>query len=190
MRESLSESDAQLMDRLVKGDLEALGFLFKRHQKNVFELCVRMTRDQTAADDLVQETFLRVLKYRHNFRGEARFSTWLFQVARNVTLDHLKRERSRSRRSDTHREPGASPLDAEQIASEDSSPQDDRVVVLDRALSLLPDDKKEVLILSRYHELQYSEIARICECSVSAVKVRVFRAMNQLREKYFELENE
>jgi len=190
MRGNLSESDEQLMGRLATGDLEALGFLFQRHQKNVFALCVRMTHDQNTADDLVQETFLRVLKYRHNFRGEARFSTWLYQVARNVTLDHLKKDRNRSVRSDINQKRSGVSAPMGLRVDEDSTRHDEQVAVLNRALALLPDDKKEVLILSRYHELPYSEIARICECSVSAVKVRVFRAMNLLREKYFELEHE
>lgn len=172
MTEAESATDIRLMLKVRGGDLHALGVLYARHQAKVYALCYRMTGESHVAEDLVQETFLRVLRYRHSFLGESQFTTWLYRIARNVTLSHLestKREASLGRQWLDHRTIVGDPGDAERLA------------MVEEALTRLPPDKREVLVFSRYHGMRYAEIAAVCDCSVSAVKTRVHRAINELR---------
>ncbi len=175
-------TDSELMLRVRGGDLYALGLLFVRYQAKVHAWCFRLTDDRHTADDLVQDTFLRILRYRHAFSGDAAFSTWLYRIARNVCLDHLANLR---RNSDAQ----------EQLhgrAAAETGPaaayEDGRLAILDAALMRLPIEKREVLVLSRYHDLRYEDIAQVCNCSVGAVKARVHRAIRHLRDLYNELE--
>ncbi len=179
-----SNSDIELMSRLRSGDLQALGSLFLRHHARVYELCFRLCGDSQTADDLVQEIFLRVLRYRNNFAGKAAFPTWLNRIARNVCLDHFAK--TKRRRSAQYQ--ALESLSEETESSIDFP--DERLTFLNKALMALPLEKREVLILSRYHSLSYAEIGKVCNCSESAVKVRVHRALRQLRDLYFELDRE
>lgn len=171
-----SRSDNELMLAVRGGDLYALGILFQRHRDRVHGLCARMVGDAATADDLVQETFLRVLTFRHTFKGEARFTTWLYRVTRNTALRHLER---RNRRWD--RESAAARAAA--LTGETALTGTDLVARLGDAMATLPPDQREVLILSRYHGLKYHEIADVCQCTVDAVKARVYRAMKALRRE-------
>lgn len=176
-------TDNQLMLQVRGGDRDALGVLFERHHAKVHALCYRMTNSRSAAADLVQEAFLRILRYRHSYAGDARFTTWLYRLARNVCLDYVRsveREAAGARRweVEARTDPGQAATEVE------------RLDLLQQALHRLPADKREVLILSRYHDLRYEDIARVCGCSVGAVKVRVHRALNELRESYRALERQ
>ncbi len=176
------ETDSELMLQVRGGDLRALGLLFIRHQAKVHAWCFRLTNEKHTADDLVQDTFLRILRYRHAFSGDAAFSTWLYRIARNVCLDHLAILR---RRSDVQEQlHGRAAAENDQAAVQ----EDGRLAILDAALMRLPIEKREVLVLSRYHDLRYEDIAQVCNCSVGAVKVRVHRAIRHLRKLYNELE--
>lgn len=170
-----SRTDTQLMLDVRRGDLDALGTLFRRHHERVHALCFRMTGSPAAADDLVQETFLRVLKYRRGFEGRSRFTTWLYRLARNVCLDRIRRDRrdvALARRA---------PVETAGDPPGGVGAGDDRSQALWAALERLSPEKREALVLSRFHDLGYGEIARICACSVGAVKVRVHRALKELR---------
>ena len=162
----------------------ALGLLFLRHHVTVFELCFRLTGESHTADDLVQETFLRVLKYRNSFEGSSSFSTWIYRVTRNVCFDNFatrKRRKLAQFRALGSLSQGMEPS---------SEKEDERLEHLKQALLALPLEKREVLVLSKYHALSHAEIANICTCSVSAVKVRVHRALHRPRHLYCELDRE
>ena len=161
---------------LQSGDVQALGELFLRHEKSVHALCARMTGDAELADDLVQDTFLRALRYRNGFRREAAVGTWLYRIARNLCHDHLTTEARRARLRET--------MDRPRHAVTGGTAQDDHLRLLQCALDALPIDKREVLILSRYHDLTHAQIARVCDCSVAAVKVRAHRAMRDLKNEF------
>jgi RNA polymerase sigma-70 factor (ECF subfamily) len=175
------KTDHELTAAVAAGDLNALGALFERHHERVHALCYRMTGDSSVADDLVQESFLRILKYSRGFGGRAAFTTWLYRLVRNVCLDHLSAEsRTRTRAAmmvveHEHDTPG----------DHDTDP---RLDTLRNALNRLAPDKRDVLVLSRYEGLSYAEIAEICETTVGAIKVRAHRAMRELRQQLAELE--
>lgn len=169
-------TDEALMQRVGAGDPAALDQLFRRHHARVHALCVRLTGDARTADDLVQETFLRVLRYARGFNARARFSTWLYRIARNACLDHLKREQ---RAQAAHER-----LDPPSEVAERSTESE----LLERALAALPLPLRETLVLSRLHDLPCAEVAAILKCSEGAVRTRVHRALAELRRLARELE--
>lgn len=179
-----SLEDNALMTRVKDGDLDKLGLLFERYKKPLFGFFYGMNRDADLSEDLVQNVFYRILKYRYLFRGDGEFRTWLFHIARNVQHDHFRK--AKGRRSD----------DIEgwenRLGSDDNRQtqwqRDEALEMLERALEKLPADRREVLLLSKYHERKYREIGEILGCSEATVKVRVFRAMQELKEVYKKLE--
>ena len=167
--------DELLVSRACAGDSEAFGVLFRRHYARVHALCARITCDAFAADDLAQDTFVRVLRLGRSFSGRARFSTWLYRIARNVCIDHLQRVRRIS-------------LAEAQSFGEHSVSQEPRLGLLERALARLPADRREVIVLSRFHDLTYDELSDVLGCSVGAARVRVHRALSELKRIVHELE--
>jgi RNA polymerase sigma factor (sigma-70 family) len=161
------DSDEALVARVAVGDADALDQLFRRHHTRVFALCTRLAFDRMNADDLVQETFLRVMRHARNFKGESRFTTWLYRIARNVCVDDNARGQ---RNADLVLPPAA------------DDAQDDRVELLECALKQLSPDAREALVLSRWHDLPYGELAQVLGCSEGAARVRVHRAIRQLGE--------
>ena len=162
------------------GEVHMLGVLFDRYQAPLFNFYSKMTQDRTVSEDLVQEVFLRILRYRQTYRPGTAFRTWMYQIARNTRIDQVRKVRPES------------PLAAEPMApthAADSAERKQEAQLLQRALMQLPEDKREVLVLSRFQELKYEEIARLLGCETGAVKVRVHRALQQLREVYMALEN-
>jgi RNA polymerase sigma factor (sigma-70 family) len=172
-------ADEDLMLQVRNGEVEMLGVLFDRYHTPLFNFYTKMTQNRTVSEDLVQDVFLRILRYRQTYRPGTVFRTWIYQIARNARLDHLRKARPEA------------PLAAEPIApvpATDSAQQKQEAQLLQRALMQLPEDKREILILSRFQELKYEEIARLMSCEVGAVKVRVHRALRQLRDVFRELE--
>jgi RNA polymerase sigma factor (sigma-70 family) len=175
-------TDLELMIAVQQGEVGRMGDLFERHHARIYNFCHRMTGSQAASEDLVQEAFMRALKYRQSFRGDADFLPWLYRLARNVCNDYFQKNQR-------------FPLTDEELpeaASADPSALDDvqkqeQICLLRQALLRLPIERREVLILSRFEFRNYEEIAELLGCSVGAVKVRVHRAMNQLRETYREM---
>jgi RNA polymerase sigma factor (sigma-70 family) len=170
-------SDNALMQAVREGDTEALGVLFERHQARVRALCFRITRRADVADDLVQETFLRILRHRQTFRADSAFTTWLYRLAFNVCQDYWQRARREM----------PVPAPAEHVPN-DLSDLSERYVLLDEAMARLAPDRRTVLVLARYHDLGYDDIARVLDCTPAAARVRAHRALTELREIYRELE--
>ena len=177
-------SDSDLMRQVRSGRTVALATLFERHHARVYGYCLRMTGNRAAAEDLVQDVFMKMLKYKATFKDDSELVPWMFGIARNSCLAHLKRLA-------TDQVPSTSA--AEEVADEavHDEPHVERQSELVRqALLRLPPERREVLVLSRYEYKSYDEIARVLDCSVGAVKVRVHRAMKQLREIYLDISGE
>lgn len=167
------------------GDVSSLGTLFERHHRTLFDFFVRLTRNRVVAEDLVQDVFFRILKYRRTYRNTSLFTTWMFHIARNARLDHVKKHRLEVQEPEVPMEiPGKEPLPTQELEKR----QHDEL--LQRALGALPDEKRELLIMARYQEIKYEQIAEIFDCEVGTIKVRVHRALNELRDVYFKLSSE
>jgi RNA polymerase sigma-70 factor (ECF subfamily) len=177
-------TDEALMQAVRGGDLEALGQLFERHHRPVFRFLSRTTGDATAAEDLVQEVFVRILKYRHTYSRGNRFDAWMFSIARNARADYYR----------TRTPPADAAAESLEIATTEPGPGtllEQRIEVerLDRALRQLDEDARDLLALARYEGMPYEQIADLLGIEVGAVKVRVHRAMKRLRALFFELED-
>jgi RNA polymerase sigma-70 factor (ECF subfamily) len=177
--------DSQLMRHVRNGRTSALATLFERHHARLYRFCLRMTGNRQAAEDLVQDVFMRMLKYRATFKDDSDFMPWMFGIARNACVAHLTRRIS----VETVSEADLDQRPAESVTETDSCGEE-QADLIRRALLALPVDRREVLLLSRYEFKTYEEIARALGCSVGAVKVRAHRAIRQLREIYLDLAGE
>ncbi len=172
------------MEKVRDGDLDKLSLLFQRYKRPLYGFFYGMNKDQELSEDLVQNTFFRIIKYRHLFRGEGDFKTWMFHIARNVSHDHFRKNKMNFKESvenwqerlghEENRSTEMQQLEAQQMLS--------------MAMDKLPTEKREVLLLSKYQEKKYKEIGEILGCSEGAVKVKVFRALEELRVIYKQLE--
>lgn len=167
-------TDEALVERLKTGDRSAVGPLFDRYYDELFAFADRFLADSHAAADAVQETFLRLMRYGRSFAGRSTFRSWLFRVLRNVCLD-LVEDRKR-RREGNESMPPPEPTPA-------PSAPDPRLRHLMDALDALPATRREVLVLRRFHDLSYAEIAEACGISEGAARVRAHRALRQLQRE-------
>ncbi|MFO7865543.1 MAG: RNA polymerase sigma factor [Candidatus Aminicenantes bacterium] len=180
-------NDTDIMSAVKKGQVEKLAVLFEKHHLKLFNFFWRLTGNRNVSEDLVQDVFIRILKYRSTYNGNSRFSFWMFQIARNAHYDFLRKHKNQNHYSldDQWRE----------TTSRVDSPQDQTVLgqeidLLQQALSKLPVRKREVLLLSRFQGMKYKEIAELMDCRIGTVKGHVHRAMKELRKIYGELAKE
>jgi RNA polymerase sigma-70 factor (ECF subfamily) len=172
--------DEELMFLVRNGVVEMLGVLFDRYQSPLFNFYCKLTGDRSASEDLVQDVFYRILKYRKSYQSGMSFKSWMYQIARNARLDQARRPKPELE------EDSASRVVA--FTAGDSVQRDQEIELLHRALMKLPKEKREVLVLSRFQDLKYEEIAQITGVEVGAIKVRVHRALGELREIFRQLE--
>lgn len=169
------------------GDLAKMGLLFERYHRELFGFLYHMSSSAEAGEDMVQTVFYRMLKYRHTFVGDGAFRSWMYHLARNVLADSVQQ----NKRSAQHQDVAEY---AERIgggpAADESLQREQETALLRDALTRLSPEYREVLVLSRYQELKYGEIARILNTTEGAVKVRVHRALNELKTIYLRLEHE
>lgn len=183
----LNQEDHRLMMAVRNGDVGKLAALYDRHQRPLFNFFLRLTASRPVSEDLVQDVFTRILKYRASYVDQENFPAWMYRIARNAHIEHARRYRLEVVPADPEKTPEpASPAPGPDRQAEFGQ----NVALLRRALARLPEDKREVLILSRFQNLRYEEIAAIMDCEAGAVKVRVYRAVRQLEEIYHQLAGE
>lgn len=173
-----SISDKALMMKVKKGDLDKLGLLFERYNRPLFSFFYRMCKDCDVSEDLVQSVFERILKYRDTYTGNGQFTTWMFSIARNAHIDHYRKEK---------RTPVPVEIDESRLEDEDDEAvvedrKEHKKNMLEAALDRLDEDKREIIVLSRYEGLKYKEIADILGTTEGAIKVKMFRAMKELKD--------
>ena len=177
--------DERIMQEVRAGDIGKLEVLFDRHYPGLLRYFLGLTSNRAVSEDLAQEVFFRVLKYRHTYQPGAGVRPWLYSVGRNVFADHMGKHKSEVALAD----------DAGEIRGKETPPdrafqKKQEAVILRRALASLPGEKREVLILSRYMDMKYEEIASVLQCEVGTVKVRVYRALRELSDRFFALSGE
>ncbi|MEX0719220.1 MAG: RNA polymerase sigma factor [Balneolaceae bacterium] len=174
------------MMKVKQGDLDKLGLLFERYNRPLFSFFYRMSKEAQLSEDLVQSVFERILKYRSTYSGNGAFTTWMFSIARNAHIDHYRKQK---RNGETMQ------LDEDHLESDppefgEVSEQNFKKQLLEKALDQLDEDKREVILLSRYEGFKYKEIAEIQQSTEGAVKVKMFRAMKDLKDIVFKLSEE
>lgn len=163
------------------GDLDKLGLLFERYYRRLFGYFYKMTSCNDVSEDLVQNVFERVIKYRKTYNGEGAFSAWIFGIARNIHADYyrkLKADTNNDTETDWDMFPCNETEGTDLHLRHDAAPD---LQFVRQALERLDPDKRQALILSRYEGFRYREIAAIMNCSEGAVKVRVFRALKEMK---------
>src|SRR5579863_6776250 len=173
------------MAEVSAGQVPRLGVLFERYHRALFRYFVSMNGDREQAEDLVQEVFFRMLRYRTSYDPAQSFTAWMYQIARNAGVDQLRKRRvAEVVDIDSFTLASASPGPEESV----SRGQD--LALLRRAMDQLPEDKREILVLSRFQGMKHEDIAEVLGCEVGTVKVRVYRAIRALEQIYFTLEKE
>lgn len=175
------------MMKVKDGDLDKLGLLFERYKRPLFGFFYGMTRNGELSEDLVQNVFFRILKYRYLFRGEGDFKTWLFHIARNVNHDHYRKFKTAYTADAVENHQDYLVHEEHQVAD---MQRDDDLRMLSIAMARLPADKREILLLSKYQDKKYKEIGELLGCSEGAVKVKVFRALQELKAVYQQVEKQ
>ena len=174
-------SDDALMCRVRDGDVQALASLFDRHQRALLNFYMRLSGNRDSSEDLVQDVFVRILKYRRSYRPGSRFLTWMYNIARHARFDYVRKRRGEIEWDDGYADP-VLPSDPAELVE-----QRQRLAL---ALRRLPDDKRELLVLSRFQGLRYEDIGKLLNCEVGTVKVRVHRAMRELGEYFHQVSRE
>jgi len=175
--------DNTLMQSVIDGNIDSLGNLFEKYREPLLSYFLKVTRgDQPAAEDLIQNVFHRILKYKNLYAGSGNFIGWLFSIARNCGIDYHRNKRY-SYSMDEYADHSTDDKNAEETLL-----KKERINALYQALDQLESMDREVLILGKINELKYKDVADILDCSESAVRVRIFRAMQKLKSVYMKLE--
>ncbi len=173
------------MLKVKSGNVEKLGLLYERYKKRLFGFFYQMNHDAVLSEDLVQNVFMRILKYKHTYTVDSKFITWMFQIARNVNHDNFRKNSKSRYHTDitevTNKINSADDIH-EQIVSEENA------FTLKLALNKLSLEKREILIMSKFKELKYSEIGTIIGCSEGSARTKAHRALNDLKSIFLELE--
>lgn len=178
-------TDEQLVERAVNEDSEAFGEIVKRWERKIFALCFGMLAREDEARDAAQETFISAYKSLKNFRGEAKVSSWLHRIAVNQCLTVKRRAKTRSE----------SFIDDENYAEEKvfvapsrllpsrTTEQNERLKIIRQAVSALPADLRQVVVMKEFEEMTFQEISDALELPLSTIKSRLYTALKQLRMK-------
>jgi RNA polymerase sigma factor (sigma-70 family) len=187
MKTAGQDADHQRMMAVAQGDLASMDDIYQNRHKPLFRFFFRLTGRQAKAEDLVHEVFLRMIRYRHTYETERNdgevtgaFEAWMYRIARNTLADDARKNRH---------EVAAADGELESIASGRPTPFDTAakrqdLALLYRAMRELSEEKRELLVLTRFHGLSYEQIGRILGCETGTVKGRVFRAMKELGSIY------
>jgi len=177
-------SDEMIMDRVRQGQLEETSLLYERYYPQLYNFYLRISFNREVSKDLTQNVFMRLLKYRHTYDPGNNFRSWIFRIARNEFSDHLKK---------AARE-GLNYHDLEEINLElgnhiEDNEKLDEMRILQKAMCMIDTEYRSLIVMSRYHKLKYREIAEITGSNENAVKAKLFRAMNKLRDAFFSIQN-
>jgi len=181
--DSLKDLDGILIERIRGGDSRGFAELVSRYQARIFSFIYRMTMSQEDSRDLTQEVFIQVFRSLARFKGEARFSTWIYRIAANKAIDFLRRNK-KSKPPD----PANDFYNLENAGAVDYNPeniylQEEKVRRLRRMIAGLPDRYRLVLFLFHYEKMSYQQIAETLEVPVKTVATRLYRAKILLKEK-------
>jgi RNA polymerase sigma-70 factor (ECF subfamily) len=176
-------SDNKLMEDVKEGKVEKMAVLFEKHHVPLFNFFMRLTGNRNISEDLVQDVFMRMLKYRTTYQGRSKFTLWMYQIGRNAHIDYLRKKKDELPLDEQWSDPITQEASPEEKLEGGQDAQ-----LLRQALAKLPLKKREVLILSRYQNLKYKEIAELMDCHIGTVKAHVHRAIKELGKIYFELQ--
>jgi len=178
--------DTELMLRVKEGDGASFGVLLEKHRSSVVHFLYRMVQNHAVAEELAQEAFLRVYRSRSTYEPTAKFTTWLFRIATHLALNALRDGKNERLQERLDRDTGEMPV--RQVS--DRRPSVEQSMVFQakleevrRAIAALPEKQRAAVLMHKYEEMEYSQIAKVLGCSESAVKSLLFRAYETLRAR-------
>jgi RNA polymerase sigma-70 factor, ECF subfamily len=178
--------DAELMLRVKSGDDASFGVLLEKHRNPVIHFLYRMVQNQAVAEELAQEVFLRVYRSRASYEPTAKFTTWLFRIATHLALNSLrdgKNDRKRESLDDVVDDQPVRQVSDNRPTIEQAMLYQARLGEVKKAIQTLPEKQRAAVLMHKYEEMEYSQIARVLNCSESAVKSLLFRAYETLRAR-------
>jgi len=170
--------DEIIMQNIKDGNLAEMSVLFERYHLRLFNFFLKMGLNRDTSQDITQNLFYRMIKYRDSYRNEYSVKSWIYQIARNLHTDYCNQQKKRDTlfaQTETY------PVE---VSEENGSFREDEYCRLEKSLSELSDSQREIIVLSRYQGLKYGEISAITNQSVPAIKVAMHRAIRQLRTIY------
>src|SRR5580700_5282532 len=173
------QPEIEWMQRIKEGDMDAFRLLVETHQARVIGTITKMLGSETEAEDLAQQVFIRVWKSAQRYTPKAKFTTWLFRITRNLVFNEMRRRKHFAEPTDELTEP------AERTAHEPDQAllEEELQSAIQEAINNLPESQRMAIILRRYEEMPYEEIAKVMRTTVPAVKSILFRARTELRER-------
>lgn len=173
------------MSLVTAGDLHAMGILYEKYKSPLYAYFLKVTLgDIHSSEDLVHTVFYRALRYRSSFTGQGSFAKWLFTIAHNVCIDRNKKSRGLIDYKPDMMQ--GVPLYSDE--QDENDKRDEKLETLQKAIAMLPDDERELVILCKIDCLKYADVSEILGITESNVKVRMFRALRKLRDIFIKLE--
>ncbi len=171
--------EKELMLKVKNGQLGCLSNLFEGNRLGLFNFFLKMGINRALSEDLVQETFMKVLAYRGTYKAQSSFKAWLYRIARNSISDHFRKMANH----DIH-----DVFDEEAVLNEvtlvETIEIESKQSLFEKALQALPAEQREIIILSRFQQLNYADIAELFECNINTLKTRMQTAISQLKTQY------
>jgi RNA polymerase sigma-70 factor (ECF subfamily) len=181
----MASSDEELVSRSVGGDLDSFNQLVLRWERPIYALAYRVIGREEDARDVAQETFLRAFRALKGFKGQAKFSSWLYRITLNLCRDWIRRER----RAPVAQMPEG--IDIVELAGEETPSESLEDLVgrrqlgraVSKAMATLPEEQRTAIILKEYHGLTFQEIADLLDCPLSTVKTRLYQGLSVVRKQ-------
>lgn len=170
-------TDEELMENVSNGNLDAMTHIFDRYQVRLYNFFFQKIRDAAVCEDLTQNVFLKVIKYKHSYKG-GQFVSWIFKIARNLFYDYYQEQKKSQPFDDIENTTGE--IDNDEIEKQE------QVSHLMKALNSLNEKDKELIIMNRIDGIKYEQIAEIIDSNTTAVKTKIHRIVKKLRTNYFE----
>ena len=162
------------------GDLEKLSLLFEKYKTQLFNFFIKQTFDRDVSNDLLQNVFYKILKYRHSFNKDKKFYSWMYKIARNILNDYYFKSIRSNNNIEIDKLKDNNELDI-------NNEKQENIEQLYSALNKLSPKNREIIVMCKINNMKYKDIAEIMDTSESVIKVTVHRAMNKLRKIYFSL---
>ncbi len=180
-----NQEDVDYMCRIAQGDETAFSFLVEKHQYAVVGTVAKMLGSPNEAEDIAQQVFVRIWKSAKKYKPTAKFTTYLFTITRNLVFNETRRRKVRKQVSieEQGEEWGSQYADQNSASPDQSYLQEELAKAVDRAIAKLPEKQRMAVVLRRYEDMRYEEIAKVLGLSVSAVKSQLFRARAILKEE-------
>ncbi|HKL71371.1 MAG TPA: RNA polymerase sigma factor [Marinilabiliaceae bacterium] len=177
----MTTTDESLIERIELGDDSAFELLVKRYQQKVFQTCIGFVHNEEDAADLTQEVFIRVYKRLHTFKGNSTFSTWIYRISMNMSLNFLRKRKVKHLFTRIDQNEGKQEIISEERTDQNILRRDEKKKI-QRILQKLTVAQRKAFVLSHYQELSNQELADVMEISIKAAESLLYRARTRLRE--------